>query len=56
MYYFKIKNNNIYKYNLSFDSEKLKKIRDEIIDNCSMITHEEVVASKGVFDSKTVAV
>lgn len=41
MYYYVKNNDKIEKYEVQFDKEKLKKLRIEIINNCSEITHKE---------------
>lgn len=40
MYYFKRQNKDIIKYKVNLDEENLKKLRLEIIVNCSTITHK----------------
>lgn len=51
MYYYKENKKNIEKYEVSFDSEKLKELRSEIIEKCSKITHkcEIVIAPFGKY-------
>jgi len=41
MYYFKINNNIIEKYEVIFDKEKLEQLKLEIINKCSLINHIE---------------
>ena len=41
MYYYVKNNDQIEKYKIEFDKEKLKRLRIEIINNCSEITHKE---------------
>lgn len=51
MYYYKENQGQIEKYEVSFDSEKLKKLRREIIEKCSKITYkcEIVIAPFGKY-------
>ncbi len=46
MYYFEVKDNQVIKYVLELDEEKLKELRVEIIEKCSYITHHCHYASK----------
>ena len=46
MYYYKIKKNSIIKYKVILDNETLIKIRQEIIEKCSHITHEKYETTK----------
>jgi len=39
MYYYKVKDNLVYKYEVILDDESLDKVRKEIIDKCSVIEH-----------------
>lgn len=41
MLYFKINNNKIEKYQVIFDKEKIAKLKEKIITNCSLIEHKE---------------
>ena len=41
MYYYTKKEEQIEKYEITFDEEKVKKVQKEIIDNCSEIVHEK---------------
>ena len=41
MLYFRKNNNVIEKYQVNFDKEKIEKLKNEIINNCSFITHRE---------------
>jgi len=41
MYYFKYKDDVIEKYIVSFDINKVKKIRNNIINNCKVVIHKE---------------
>lgn len=41
MLYFKKNDDVIEKYQVNFDKEKIEKLKQEIINNCSFITHEE---------------
>ena len=41
MHYFKTDTYYIKKYEVTFDKEKIRKLRKNIIDNCSIITHKE---------------
>lgn len=40
MKYFKLDKNEIVKYEININKQELEKIRKEIIDNCSVITHK----------------
>lgn len=42
MYYYKAKENLVYKYEVVLDNETLDKIKDEIIDKCSVIEHVKI--------------
>lgn len=44
MYYYKIKDNLVYKYKVVLDNETLDKIKDEIIDKCSVIEHVHTIS------------
>ena len=39
MYYYKVKDNYVNKYSIVLNIEKLQELKNEIIDNCSVITH-----------------
>lgn len=41
MYYYKVQKNLVYKYEVNLDLIKLHKLKNEIMDNCSIITHKE---------------
>lgn len=45
MYYYNIENENIIKYEINIDKEKLEKLRREIIEKCSEIKHIEEVTN-----------
>lgn len=40
MYYYKVKNNLVYKYNIVLDIKQLHDLKNEIIDKCSFISHK----------------
>lgn len=41
MIYYKKEDIQVYKYNVTFDKEKIIELRNEIIDNCSEVIHRE---------------
>lgn len=41
MYYYKQNGENLEKWLISFDEEKLAKLREEVLEKCSYISHEE---------------
>ena len=41
MYYFQYEEKQIYKWEVSFDVQKVRALRDQIVDECSQITHVE---------------
>ena len=46
MYYYKQNGENLEKWLISFDAEKLAKLREEVLVKCSYITHEEKVLTE----------
>lgn len=52
MHYYKEDDKTIYKYHVYFDREKVTKLLDEVIERCSIISYQEVEATK-VFNPNT---
>lgn len=46
MYYYRIKENNVIKYEVELHIETLKKLKNEIINKCSYITHKKYTTTK----------
>ena len=56
MYYFKFNDTSIEKYIVTFNSEKIKKIRTNIINDCSEVIHREVDAKEAPSNSNRMKV
>lgn len=52
MHYYKEDDKTIYKYDVYFDRKKVTKLLDEVIERCSIISYQEVEATK-VFNPNT---
>lgn len=48
MYYYKIKGDKVVKLEVEIDTEKLIKLRQDIIDNCSEIKHERYTTTQPI--------
>ena len=51
MFYYKLVDGKLFKYNVLFNKDKIEKLKDEIIDNCSFIKHVELDSDYGPYFS-----
>ena len=47
MFYYKLVEDKLFKYNVLFNKDKIEELKDEIIDNCSFIKHVELDSDYG---------